>query len=76
MNLIEMLSGFNPKQIDDAYSAFKATMGQKMGSIGMSPEEEQAQRQAALPVQLGGLGLPPNNTAEDRQRAMMGIRSR
>lgn len=29
-----------------------------------------AQRNAALPVEKGGLGLPPNNTAMDRARAM------
>lgn len=29
-----------------------------------------AQRNAALPVEQGGLGLPPNNTAMDRARAM------
>lgn len=31
---------------------------------------EIAQRNAALPVEKGGLGLPPNNTAMDRARAM------
>lgn len=31
---------------------------------------EVAQRNAALPVSQGGLGLPPNNTAMDRARAM------
>jgi hypothetical protein len=29
-----------------------------------------AQKNAALPVEQGGLGLPPNNTAMDRARAM------
>lgn len=29
-----------------------------------------AQKNAALPVEKGGLGLPPNNTAMDRARAM------
>lgn len=29
-----------------------------------------AQRNAALPVEQGGLGLPPNNTAMDRAKAM------
>jgi hypothetical protein len=31
---------------------------------------EAAQRNAALPVEEGGLGLPPDNTATDRARAM------
>ena len=31
---------------------------------------EVAQRNAALPVSQGGLGLPPNNTAMDRAKAM------
>lgn len=31
---------------------------------------EVAQRNAALPVEKGGLGLPPNNTAMDRAKAM------
>lgn len=31
---------------------------------------EVAQRNAALPVEQGGLGLPPNNTAMDRAKAM------
>ena len=31
---------------------------------------EVAQRNAALPVEQGGLGLPPNNTAMDRAQAM------
>jgi hypothetical protein len=31
---------------------------------------EAAQRNAALPVEQGGLGLPPDNTAMDRARAM------
>jgi hypothetical protein len=31
---------------------------------------EIAQRNASLPIEQGGLGLPPNNTAMDRARAM------
>jgi hypothetical protein len=34
---------------------------------------EIAQRNAALPVEQGGLGLPPNNTSEMRAHAMGGI---
>ncbi len=34
---------------------------------------EVAQRNAALPVEQGGLGLPPNNTAMDRAKAMGAI---
>jgi GNAT superfamily N-acetyltransferase len=34
---------------------------------------ETAQRNAALPVEQGGLGLPPNNTAEMRAQAMGGM---
>lgn len=32
--------------------------------------QTEAQRVAALPVEQGGLGLPPNNTAMDRAKAM------
>lgn len=35
-----------------------------------SQAHEIAQRNAALPVEQGGLGLPPDNTAMDRARAM------
>lgn len=35
---------------------------------------ELAQRNAALPIEQGGLGLPPNNTAMDRARAMAGLK--
>jgi len=49
-----------------------------LGKAQRSPYPQQAaleaaQRNAALPVEQGGLGLPPNNTAEMRAQAMGGI---
>ena len=46
-----------------------------LGKAQRSPYPQQAaletaQRNAALPVEQGGLGLPPNNTAEMRAKAM------
>jgi len=58
-----------------AFSKFdKAKMGTGEWG-GRAPTEFEArhaaaQRNAALPVEQGGLGLPPNNTAMDRARAM------
>lgn len=48
----------------------------KKGSIESLPPtpfskaHDVAQKNAALPIEQGGLGLPPNNTAMDRARAM------
>lgn len=47
-----------------------------MGVVGKLPPtkfsqaHDLAQKNAALPIEQGGLGLPPNNTAMDRARAM------
>ena len=47
-----------------------------MGIIGKLPPtkfsraHDLAQKNAALPIEKGGLGLPPNNTAMDRAKAM------
>lgn len=51
-----------------------ATKGANIGKLPAKTEfelaHEVAQRNAALPVEQGGLGLPPNNTAMDRAKAM------
>lgn len=61
-----------------AYAGYIGKMQDLSGLLGSlqvakTPFEiahEVAQRNAALPVEQGGLGLPPNNTAIDRARAM------
>lgn len=58
--------------------AFKTGMALPMverqaGRTFAAPQDEAlrlAQERAALPVERGGLGLPPNNTAEQRAQAM------
>lgn len=60
--------------------AFKTGMALPMverqaGRTFVAPQDEAlrlAQERAALPVERGGLGLPPNNTAEQRAAAMGG----
>lgn len=55
------------KRVDDALIRLTDDAARKL-----SPEERMniAQRNAALPVEKGGLGLPPDNTPEMRARAM------
>ena len=58
---------------DVAYNAMMNAMRRSGGMAEMLPQEDAlmlAQRRAALPVKKGGLGLPANNTAEDRAKAM------
>lgn len=45
-------------------------LGQEIPPTQYELAHMEAQRVAALPVEQGGLGLPPNNTAMDRARAM------
>lgn len=45
-------------------------LGQKIPPTKYELAHQTAQRNAALPVEQGGLGLPANNTAMDRARAM------
>jgi len=54
-------------------AALNAPMGLSLKGLPkteFSNAHEIAQKNAALPVEKGGLGLPPNNTAMDRARAM------
>jgi hypothetical protein len=44
--------------------------GQKVAKTEFELAHEAAQRNAALPIEQGGLGLPANNTAMDRAKAM------
>jgi hypothetical protein len=49
------------------------TMGKQAGKVFVYPQDEAlatAQRNAALPVERGGLGLPEGNTPMDRAKAM------
>ena len=58
---------------DVAYNAMMNQMRRAGGMMEMLPQEDVlmlAQRRAALPVEKGGLGLPANNTPEQRARAM------
>jgi hypothetical protein len=48
-------------------------VAQQQGKVAQAPQAEAlrlAQQRAALPQSKGGLGLPPNNTAEQRAAAM------
>lgn len=45
-------------------------LGQEIPPTPYELAHAEAQRVAALPVEQGGLGLPPDNTAMDRARAM------
>jgi len=53
--------------------AFERQMAQATnlgGVMKVSGAMKTAQKNAALPIEEGGLGLPPNNTAMDRAKAM------
>lgn len=59
-------------QIGDR-EAFERQMAQATnlgGVMKVSGAMKTAQKNAALPIEEGGLGLPPNNTAMDRAKAM------
>lgn len=53
-----------------AKHAGKSSAALKSAKTEFELAHEVAQRNAALPVEQGGLGLPPNNTAMDRAKAM------
>jgi hypothetical protein len=58
---------------DVAYNSMMNAMRRAGGLIEMLPQEDAlmlAQRRAALPIEKGGLGLPTNNTAEQRAKSM------
>lgn len=60
--------------IGDSESAYEAALNVgPMGLLGTTKFEKAhklAQKNAALPVDAGGLGLPKNNTAADRAKAL------
>jgi hypothetical protein len=73
--MVELATLFAPAS-RPAMSAIKATKGMPLGmsikDVG-APQEAAlrlAQQRAALPVEKGGLGLPMDNTAMDRAKAM------
>jgi hypothetical protein len=49
---------------------YSGKISNKLPETQFSKAHEIAQRNASLPIEQGGLGLPPNNTAMDRARAM------
>ena len=75
--MIPPQSAFSDPQAMQEWSlaaALNAPMGLglkgKLPATEFSKAHEIAQRNAALPIEQGGLGLPPNNTAMDRARAL------
>jgi hypothetical protein len=54
----------------DVLMGFAGTTTPVRGLTKFEQAHQVAQRNAALPVEQGGLGLPPNNTAMDRAKAM------
>ena len=60
--LAPMLAGVAPRKMIPS--------GKSVGKTSFEMQHELAQKRAALPVEQGGLGLPPNNTAEQRAKAM------
>lgn len=66
MSGVTQLVKMGAKGVDALVDALRA--GKKA-----APQDEAlalAQQRAALPIEQGGLGLPPNNTAMDRAKAM------
>ena len=60
--LAPMLAGVAPRRMIPS--------GKSVGKTSFEMQHELAQKRAALPVEQGGLGLPPNNTAKQRKEAM------
>jgi hypothetical protein len=54
----------------DVLMGFAGTTTPVRGLTKFEQAHQLAQRNAALPVEQGGLGLPPNNTAMDRAKAL------
>ena len=61
---------FVPSGLSKARKALGKADDAKRAKTAFEVAHEVAQKNAALPVSKGGLGLPPNNTAMDRARAM------
>lgn len=68
--------GKTPQEILEQTGTFRGANRQWQQEIKKTPQEEAlflAQQRATLPIEKGGLGLPPNNTANDRAKAMGGF---
>lgn len=73
MNMALMALGalpFVPSGLRQAKKALGKADDAKRAKTSFEIAHEVAQKNAALPVSQGGLGLSPNNTARDRARAM------
>jgi hypothetical protein len=68
-------SKYKPSDVDQEAMLVESVTLDILGKAQRSPYPQQAaldlaQQRAALPVEQGGLGLPANNTAADRAKAM------
>jgi competence protein ComGC len=68
-------SKYKPSDVDQEAMLVESVTLDILGKAQRSPYPQQAaldlaQQRAALPVEQGGLGLPANNTAMDRAKAM------
>jgi len=59
-----------PRTLNTGYMGQRGAIGTQRPLTEFEQAHLLAQQNAALPVSQGGLGLPPNNTAMDRARAM------
>ena len=59
-----------PRTLNTGYMGQRGTIGTQRPLTEFEQAHLTAQRNAALPVEKGGLGLAPDNTAMDRARAM------
>lgn len=59
----------NPQEAVDIATGFAGTI-KPVGKTAFEAAQEVAQLNASLPVSQGGLGLPANNTAMDRAKAL------
>ena len=59
-----------PRTLNTGYMGQRGAVGTQRPLTEFEQAHLTAQRNAALPVSQGGLGLPPDNTAMDRARAM------
>ena len=59
-----------PRTLNTGYMGQRGAVGTQRPLTEFEQAHLTAQRNAALPVNQGGLGLPANNTAMDRARAM------
>lgn len=59
-----------PRTLNAGYMGQRGAIGTQKPLTELEQAHLTAQRNAALPVSEGGLGLPPDNTAMDRARAL------